>query len=336
MPASRLVAWLLTAAVVAIGGLWAAYVILFANPNSNRGLHLVVALDAAEVRNSGLDALANLARGHLRDARIAFDGPEVVEGAVQVRIAKPEEVDAALKALRAIGPDVEIGSSEGGQVTLTQPLATQTQRLANAVGLTIDILRRRFDAASIAIRRIEPEGQGRIHVHAPNPADGPRVRDLIAKAGRLSLHEVHPSVTGREVEGGRLLPAGFRIYRAAETPADPFLLRTAPIVRGDELADAGAGMDAQINVPIITFRLSSEGARKLGRFTQANVGRPLAIVIDGVVVSAPVIREPILGGAGQISGNFTPGDAQQLAIRLKSGALPAGLTVVEERVVTTD
>jgi preprotein translocase subunit SecD len=335
MSASRLVALVLMLAVVVIGGLWAAYVVLVANPNSNRGLHLVVAVDAAEIRAGGLEVLANRARGQLRDAKVGFSNLRVADGAVQVTLAKPEDADAAAKALRALGTDAEVGSSEPGKITITVPLSAQAQRLANAIGLTIDILGRRFDAAGVSVRRIEKQGEGRIHILLPNPADGPRAKDLIAKTGILSLHELHPSLTAQAAEGGPA-PAGYRIYPSGQPQLPPFLLRVAPIVRGEELVDATAARDSQIGIPVITFRLNNQGAMKLGRFTQANIGRPLAIVIDGVVVSAPVVREPILGGTGQISGDFSPEEAQQLAIRLKSGALPAALAIIEERVVTSD
>ena len=105
------------------------------------------------------------------------------------------------------------------------------------------------------------------------------------------------------------------------------------MVRGDELVDAQPGFDQRTNEPIITFRFNNAGARKFGNFTKDHVNRPFAIVLDDKVISAPVIREPILGGSGQISGNFTVETATQLAIQLSSGALPAKLTIVEERTV---
>lgn len=251
MPASR-AAWSIAAlAAIAFGGLTVIYV-LFANPNTNRGLHLTVALDEKDLRDSALD-----------------------------------------------------------------------------------ILRKRCDAAGIVIKRMEAEGSDRIRIHASNPEDGPRLKDLVTKAGRLSLHETHTSMTAAEADGGRL-PAGFGIYPSTPAQAGRHLLRIAPVVRGDELVDAQSALDSRTSEPLITFRLNAAGARKLGQFTQANIGRPLAIVIDDVVVSAPIVREPILGGTGQVSGNFAAGDAAALAIRLRSGALPAKLTIVEERVVTSD
>jgi preprotein translocase subunit SecD len=105
------------------------------------------------------------------------------------------------------------------------------------------------------------------------------------------------------------------------------------MVSGEDLTDAQPGFDQRTSEPIVTFRFNTSGARKFGRVTQENVGRPFAIVLDNEVISAPVIREPILGGSGQISGSFTVEQANDLAILLRAGALPAPLTIIEERTV---
>jgi preprotein translocase subunit SecD len=142
-------------------------------------------------------------------------------------------------------------------------------------------------------------------------------------------------MTAEEARQGRA-PPGFRIYPGSERgdePAGSYLLRETPVVPGENLVDAQPGFDQRTNEPIISFRFDQSGARRFGRFTQDNVGRPFAIVLDDKVLSAPVIREPILGGSGQISGSFTVESANTLAVQLRSGALPVKLTIVEERTV---
>ena len=129
------------------------------------------------------------------------------------------------------------------------------------------------------------------------------------------------------------VPPGYKIYPSQARVDGPQLLRDTPVVRGDELKGAQPAFDQRTNEPIISFTFNDTGARKFGTFTKDHVGRPFAIVLDDEVISAPVIREPILGGSGQISGNFTVESANQLAIQLRSGALPAKLTIVEERTV---
>ena len=118
-------------------------------------------------------------------------------------------------------------------------------------------------------------------------------------------------------EGRQRPPAGYKVYQSEDKEEGAQLLRETPVVRGDELVDAQPGFDQRTNEPIITFRFNNAGARKFGNFTKDHVNRPFAIVLDDKVISAPVIREPILGGSGQISGNFTVETATQLAIQLQ-------------------
>jgi preprotein translocase subunit SecD len=132
-------------------------------------------------------------------------------------------------------------------------------------------------------------------------------------------------------------PLGYKIYESIEKEgeriASSYLLSEVPVVDGEDLVDAQQGFDQQTNEPVINFRFNTSGARKFGKYTQDHVNEPFAIVLDDKVISAPNIREPILGGSGQISGNFTVETANALAIQLRSGALPAKLTIVEERSV---
>lgn len=133
----------------------------------------------------------------------------------------------------------------------------------------------------------------------------------------LSFHEVHPSMTPAEAQR-RGVPAGYRVYPSDVTGND-LLLRAEPALHGGDMADAQTGFDAHTGLPVVTFRFNAAGAAKFAAFTRNNIGRPFAVVVDGSVVTAPVIREPILGGMGQISGNFTPAGAAQLAARIRAG-----------------
>ena len=134
----------------------------------------------------------------------------------------------------------------------------------------------------------------------------------------LAFHEVHARLSAREALQ-RGVPAGFRIYPPADSRIGDQLVRQDPIVHAGEMADARTGFDQGMREPIINFRFNTAGARKFASFTRSNVGRQIAIIVGGRVVSAPIIREPILGGQGQISGNFTPAEAEQLADRIRSG-----------------
>src|SRR5262249_42076808 len=190
------------------------------------------------------------------------------------------------------------------------------------------------DALGTTEPTIVRQGSARILVQVPGLQDTQQLKELIGKTARLSFHEVNPSMSAEEAKQTRI-PPGYKIYPSVdkEDGERALLLRETPVVRGDELTGAQPAFDQRTNEPIISFTFNNAGARKFGNFTKDHVGRPFAIVLDDVIISAPVIREPILGGRGQISGSFTVESANQLAIQLRSGALPAKLTIVEERTV---
>jgi preprotein translocase subunit SecD len=120
---------------------------------------------------------------------------------------------------------------------------------------------------------------------------------------------------------------------SSDRPPQPYLIEKRVVVSGEELTDSQPGFDSRTNEPVVNFRFNNAGARRFAIATQENVGRPFAIILDNEVISAPVIREPIISGAGQISGSFTVQAANDLSILLRAGALPAPLTIIEERTV---
>ena len=132
---------------------------------------------------------------------------------------------------------------------------------------------------------------------------------------------------------GRVPPDSELLHGTQGRGQPPYLIEKRVLVSGEDLTDAQPGFDQRTSEPIVTFRFNTNGARRFAQVTQENVGRPFAIVLDNEVISAPVIREPILGGSGQISGSFTVESANDLAILLRAGALPATLTIIEERTV---
>jgi preprotein translocase subunit SecD len=309
----------------------------------------VLTLDAAEVRTLWLGSLRDETRGRLRAAKVGFSGLTVSDNAVQVRLAKPEETDAALKAVADLAPAAPSGIVErilaplrgspgsdvvahgqGGLVTITPSVAGLERRTSAALDDAVAVAGRRLDGMGVAASAVRL-GRDRIYVHAPALQETSALKELLTKPARLGFHEMHPTLRAEEARQGRM-PAGFMIYAARDQPQGE-LLREAPVVHGNDLIDAQAAFDQRTSEPIVTFRFNTTAARTFARFTAENIGRPFAIVLDDVVVSAPVIREPILSGAGQVSGNFTVEDAKQLAVQLRAGALPAKLALIEERVV---
>ena len=317
---------------------------------SKPGAHLVLSLDTDDLRTHWLGSMRDEIRSRLREAKLGFSGLAVAENAVQVRLAKPEDADAALKVVADLAPaapsgivermlsplrrlpssDVAIAKGEGGLIAITPTVAGLERRTSAALDDAAAVAGRRLDGMGVAATVVR-RGLDRIYVHAPVLQETAALKELLAKPARLGFHEVHATLRAEEARQGRV-PVGFKIYPVREQPHSE-LLREAPVVRGNDLVDAQATFDQRTSEPAVAFRFNSAGARTFGRFTTENIGRPFAIVLDDVVLSAPVIREPILGGAGQLSGNFTAEDAKQLAVQLRSGALPAKLLVVEERVV---
>ncbi len=312
------------------------------------GAHLLLAMDGAEIRKDWLQTVQGDARRSLREAKIGFSGIGVQGQSVQVTLVKPEDMETALTELRKLvqpignvlmgtsGSDLTVAKTSDTQITLTPTDQGFTERLNHASAASIETINRRVNALGTAESTVVRQGLDRILVQYPGLSDTRQLKELIGQTAKLSFHAVHRTVTAEEARATRV-PLGYKFYEAVDRAEaggqTEYLLLEEPVVQGEDLDDSQPGFDQRTNEPIISFRFNASGARKFGRFTQENVGEPFAIVLDDKVISAPVIREPILGGSGQISGNFTVETSNNLAIQLRSGALPAKLTVVEERTV---
>jgi protein-export membrane protein SecD len=214
-------------------------------------------------------------------------------------------------------------------------VATETRR-AQAVEQSIEIIRRRIDETGTKEPTIQRQGQDRILVELPGVDNPTRIKELLGRTAKLTFQLVDGSVTVDEARRGRL-PPGDEILAAEEgrgnrsSGATAYVVKKRVMVGGDTLTDAQATF--QQNEPVVSFKFDAAGARRFGDATRENVGKPFAIVLDNKVISAPVIREPILGGSGIISGSFTVQSASDLALLLRAGALPAPITILEERTV---
>jgi preprotein translocase subunit SecD len=180
---------------------------------------------------------------------------------------------------------------------------------------------------------IQRQGVDRILVQVPGLQDPSRLKELLGKTAKMTFRLVDTNVPVDQALQGRV-PLDDEILKGTKAENNqPYVVEKRIMVSGEDLVDAQPGFDQRNGEPIVTFRFNNNGARRFARVTQENVGRPFAIVLDNEVISAPVIREPILGGSGQISGNFNVQQANDLAILLRAGALPAPLTIIEERTV---
>ncbi len=317
------------------------------------GAHLLLTMDTKELRQNMLENLREDVRANLREAKIGTVGTGLTKDGVRVRIGRPTDMPAALKALAALSQPLSnnfITGSNDRNLAVTQQGAQSIKlaltdaglkaRVSDAMSGAIETVRRRVDAIGTTEPTIARQGEDRILVQAPSAnketsqEDVEKLKKVLGETAKLSFHEVHPTQGFPATRLARR--GGYQTYEAHESSDRTggfYFLKRVPVVEGGDLVNANPGFDQRTQDPIISFRFNQIGARKFGRFTAENVNRPFAIVLDNKVLSAPNINEPILGGSGQISGGFTPETANNLAIQLKSGALPAKLTIVEERTV---
>ena len=169
-------------------------------------------------------------------------------------------------------------------------------------------------------------------MQVPGLQDPTRLKELLGQTAKMDFRMVDSTVSPEQAQAGRL-PPDSELLPSTEAGHPPYVVKKQVLVSGGDLTDAQPGFDQRTSEPIVNFRFNTSGSRKFAQATSENVGQPFAIVLDNKVISAPVIREPITGGSGQISGNFTVQAANDLAILLRAGALPAPLTIIEERTV---
>ncbi|MGB0683651.1 MAG: protein translocase subunit SecD [Magnetovibrionaceae bacterium] len=302
------------------------------------GSYLLLEVDVDSVVKERLENLVDDTRAELRSLRIRYRGLGVQGQGVNVTIIQPEKLEEARGVLRQLDPDTQTTVEEGGRIRLELTEDAIQQRRVAAVEQSIEIVRRRIDETGVREPTIQRQGENRILLQLPGVDDPERIKDLLGQTAKMTFHLLDPNNTAEQAEATGRIPPGTRLLPdAQEVRSDgspvQYLVRRKVEVSGDSLTSASAGVSQQSAQPVVNFRFDASGAKRFADITAANVNRPFAIVLDGKVLSAPVIREPILGGSGQISGNFTIATANDLALLLRAGALPAPLTILEERTV---
>jgi preprotein translocase subunit SecD len=308
------------------------------------GSHLLLEVDSNAVKAEKLKQVADDARRTLRDARIRFTGGINVRGdVVEVRVSEAD-APAALTKLRELSQplggllgstgqrSIEVSDAGGGLIRLSVPQAAITERIRQSVEQSIQIVERRINQLGTVEPLIQRQGVDRILVQVPGLQDPTRLKELLGQTAKMEFRMVDTSVSPEQAQQGRMPPES-ELLPSAQPPNTPMAIKKDVLVSGGDLTDAQAAFDSRNGEPIVNFKFNTSGARKFAQATSDNVGLPFAIVLDNKVISAPTIREPITGGQGQISGGFTVQQANDLAILLRAGALPAPLTIIEERTV---
>lgn len=299
------------------------------------GSHLLLQVDADAVTSARVDSLADSVRDELRREQIVFQSIATTPRGVSIALADPARSEAAATLIRRADSEVNVDERPDGRIDVVLTEDGIHKRLVAAVDQAMEIIRRRIDETGTREPIIQRQGADRILVQLPGVDDPTRIKALIGKTAKMTFHlvddEADPALVaaGRAPAGSMALPMLER--QAGQTEVPKVAVRRRVLVSGENLVDAQPSF--QQNEPVVSFRFDSIGGRRFGDATTQNVGKRLAIVLDNQVISAPVIREPILGGNGIISGNFTVAGAQDLAVLLRAGALPAPLTTVEERTV---
>jgi preprotein translocase subunit SecD len=308
------------------------------------GSYLLLEVDSNYVKKEKLDQIRDDVRRTLRDAKIGYTGLAVRNEAVEVRISRDTDGPNAVAKLRELSQplggllgssgqrSVEVSDAGGGLIRITVPQAAITERIRQTIEQSIQIVERRVNQLGTVEPVIQRQGTDRILVQVPGLQDPSRLKELLGKTAKMEFRMVDTTVSPDQAQQGRV-PPDSEVLMSSTSPKIPYVIKKQVLVSGGDLTDAQPGFDQRSGEPIVSFRFNTSGSRKFAQATSENVGQPFAIVLDNEVISAPVIREPITGGSGQISGSFTVQQANDLAILLRAGALPAPLTVIEERTV---
>lgn len=298
------------------------------------GSHLLLQIDSTEYMHEQRENLSDDIRRELRKEKLTYRNLRV-KGDVVTFVSSADE-SAIRSAVRRIDDRIEIDDNDdaanGYQVQFTDAaLDTIQQELLEQ---SIQIVSRRIDETGTREPLIQRQGEDRILVQVPGLDNPERLKQLLGKTAKMTFHLVDTQtdpLSGQVPPGTRLMPSDDPSEVYGNGQPVKYAVKTRVMLSGDLLTGATATYEQ--GQPVVAFKFNNKGARKFGRITQDNTGKPFAIVLDGRVITAPRINEPILAGSGIISGNFSVDSANDLALLLRAGALPAPLNVIEERSV---
>lgn len=300
------------------------------------GSHVLLEVDVPDLLRTQTTQLRDDIRRVLRETRVAPQGGiQLTQRGAQIRVPDAADRERILPKLRELSQpignavigqsgnrDIDIATTPDGLITLTYTEAGVNEKVRRAVDQAIEVLRRRVDALGTTEPNIQRQGVDRILVQVPGLQDPQRLKDILGRTAKLEFRLL-----------GQQGAADVDMLPSKDAGGQRVPVERQIIVEGGDLVDAQPAFDSRTNEPIVNFRFNIRGAQRFGQATTENIGRPLAIVLDNEVISAPTIQSAITGGSGQISGRFTVQQANDLAVLLRAGALPAKLTIVEERTV---
>ncbi len=287
------------------------------------GSYLLLEADTKTVINDRLDQMAEGARKELSEKNIQRTPPVIGRDGISFKLLNPaQDRDAASKIARGLEQKAEVHVGDDGTVEVKLGEEAINDINTHIIEQSIEVVRRRIDETGTKEPVIQRQGTNRIVVELPGVDDPQRIKDLLGRTAKMTFHLV-----AQDAEGVSAQKLPLR-----DQPGQTIIIKKHAVLTGDMLTDSQPGFD-QNGAPDVSFKFNALGSHKFCEVTKENVGKPFAIVLDGEVISAPRINEPICGGSGQITGSFTVKEAHDLSLLLRAGALPAPLNVVEERSV---
>ena len=299
------------------------------------GSRILFKVDAAALREAIATELRDEAYQTVREGRIPFSGLAIRDGGIEIKIAEAKDrqrVVAKLAPATKAGPSAELNITDTGDglLRLAPTDAASAAHLHDLVLQAVEMIEQRLRDIGIKQASVQPDGADRIRVLLPAVMDPDRVAAMFNKKVRVGIRLIDVSMPAEQaLRNGP--PAGAEVLYGFKDKT-PYLVLKESALDGDDIVDANPGFAPGTKTPVASFRFNARGTRRLAHITEENVGKPFAIVLDDKVLSAPIIREPITGGTGQISGDFTLEEANSIAMMLRAGALPGRLSVVDQQV----
>ena len=311
------------------------------------GSRLLLEADTADVARQRLGVMSDTVRDTMRreKPRIEIGDISTQDGTLSFFPRDPTRIDAAMEATRRLSTGVGVTGQrdwnvevrDSARIVMTPTEAGLKAAVDDALNTAREVVARRVDPNGTSEAGVRREGENRIVVEVPGLKDPEGLKNLLGKTAKLEFKLVDLIADPVEVAKGNAPPGSQIVPYPGNPGGTPSIaVQRRVLVSGDELIDAQPGKDQQTNEDVVNIRFDGQGSRKFARVTQENTGKPFAMLLDGVVLSAPNINEPILGGQAQISGNFTVESANQLALQLRSGKLPVALQVVDETTISAE
>ena len=292
------------------------------------GSNLLLEVKMDEVLRERMATIEDSVRQILRENRIRYQNLTATDDSVRVKVDNPNARSQTLGLLRNIEEGMEVKVVDGDVIEIKYSELAYNQLQAKVVAQSIEIVRRRIDELGTKEPTIQSQGQNRIVVQLPGIQNPEEVKQLLGKTAKMSFHLVDARTNAADARRGKLSSSS-RVVPGIN--GGQYVITRKAVVDGANLVDAGVSF--QEGSPVVTFKFDTVGGRKFAEVTKAHVKEELAIVLDNQVISAPTIQGAIVGGSGVITGNFSSETANELAMLLRSGALPAPLEVLEERTV---